>query len=131
MYLRFLALIAGIMLIGACSAQSDNLPLTGVDRDAHGCIGSAGYSWSVLKQQCVQPFSVADIRLADPDNTGLAVYVIVSADKSEAELFAAELPPGTRLQAVKGGYGSDDGNIRLLKTRQGWTLRKSQSAVKK
>ena len=123
MNMRSLPLLGGILLTVACTAQSADMPLVGADKDAHGCIGSAGYSWSLLKQECVQPFSVADIRLTDPDNATLAVYVILSADKSQAELFAADLPPGTRLQAVKGGYLSDDGNIRLLKTRQGWTLK--------
>ncbi|WP_373101043.1 MULTISPECIES: hypothetical protein [Pasteurellaceae] len=124
MNMRALPLLGGILLTAACTAQSADMPLVGADKDAHDCIGSAGYSWSILKQECVQPFSVADIRLTDPDNATLAVYVILSADKSQAELFAADLPPGTRLQAVKGGYLSDDGNIRLLKTRQGWTLKK-------
>jgi len=30
--------------------------LVGNDRDAHGCIGSAGYSWSEAEQKCVRPW---------------------------------------------------------------------------
>ena len=26
-------------------------PLTGADRDMHGCIGSAGYTWSIIKKE--------------------------------------------------------------------------------
>lgn len=29
-------------------------PLLGGDRDEHGCIGSAGYSWCELKQKCLR-----------------------------------------------------------------------------
>jgi hypothetical protein len=29
-------------------------PLVGADRDAHGCIGSAGYSWCDVKQKCLR-----------------------------------------------------------------------------
>ncbi len=29
-------------------------PLVGADRDAHGCIGSAGYSWCDLKNKCLR-----------------------------------------------------------------------------
>ena len=29
-------------------------PLLGGDRDAHGCIGSAGYSWCEAKQKCLR-----------------------------------------------------------------------------
>lgn len=31
-------------------------PLLGGDRDAHGCIGSAGYSWCEAKQKCLRPW---------------------------------------------------------------------------
>ena len=31
-------------------------PLVGGDRDAHGCIGSAGYSWCEAKQKCLRPW---------------------------------------------------------------------------
>lgn len=32
------------------------VPLVGGDRDAHGCIGSAGYSWDASVGQCVRPW---------------------------------------------------------------------------
>jgi len=38
-------------------------PLVGADKDIHGCIGSAGYSWCDIKQKCLrtweEPCSVA------------------------------------------------------------------------
>ncbi|MFH0890873.1 MAG: hypothetical protein V1856_02485 [Candidatus Liptonbacteria bacterium] len=30
--------------------------IVGNDRDAHGCIGSAGYSWCEIKQRCLRPW---------------------------------------------------------------------------
>ncbi len=33
-----------------------NSPLVGNDRDAHGCIGSAGYSWCEVLQKCLRPW---------------------------------------------------------------------------
>ncbi len=33
-----------------------NAPLLGGDRDAHGCIGSVGYSWCQMKQKCLRPW---------------------------------------------------------------------------
>jgi hypothetical protein len=36
------------------SSSSDNL--VGKDRDEHGCIGSAGYSWCEAKQKCFRPW---------------------------------------------------------------------------
>ena len=32
----------------------------GADRDAHGCIGSAGYTWSEAQQACIRPWEQAD-----------------------------------------------------------------------
>lgn len=115
----FAALLAATALT-ACAAPES--PILGGDRDAHGCIGSAGYSWSALKQECVQPWNAADLKLNDPANDTLAVYVILSADKAQAEIFAADVPDNTILEAVKGGYASKDGNIRLLNSASGWQL---------
>lgn len=38
------------------SQEQTNQPLVGNDRDQHGCIGSAGYTWSEPKQKCVRPW---------------------------------------------------------------------------
>ncbi len=108
--------------LAACSAPQPAEPVLGGDRDAHGCIASAGQSWSALKQQCIQPFDNPDIKFADPDNDTLAVYVLLSDDKSRAEVFASGVPENTILESVKGGYASRDGKIRLLHEEGGWRL---------
>ncbi|PSJ80254.1 hypothetical protein [Neisseria iguanae] len=116
------ALLLAAATLSACAARSE--PTLGSDRDAHGCIGSAGYRWSALKQECVQPWEAADLKLDDPANDTLAVYVILSADKAQAEIFAANVPENTVLDAVKGGYASKDGKLRLQNSTQGWQWRK-------
>ncbi|OSI16223.1 hypothetical protein BWD09_07730 [Neisseria dentiae] len=109
--------------LAACtSSPFETVPETGGGRDAHGCIPSAGYSWSALKQQCIQPFDNPDITFADLDNDTLAVYVLLSDDKSRAEVFASGVPENTILESVKGGYASRDGKIRLLREESGWRL---------
>jgi hypothetical protein len=35
---------------------ASSTPIVGNDRDAHGCIPSAGYSWCELKQKCYRPW---------------------------------------------------------------------------
>lgn len=66
-------------------------PRVGGDKDEHGCIGSAGYTWSVLKNECIRLFE-AGIRL-DPqaaiaDKTVSAFIVFKSADEdAKAEVF--------------------------------------------
>ena len=96
----------------------------GGDKDTHGCLPAAGQSWSKLRHACIQPFDVADIRLQDPANPTLAIYAILAADQSQAELFSADQAESLLLDSVKGGYASADGKTRLLNTQNGWSIRK-------
>ncbi len=53
-----------LIFLGGCSYLSSKSPenqpearqLLGGDRDSHGCIPSAGYTWSEEKQKCVRPW---------------------------------------------------------------------------
>ena len=44
-------------------------PIVGGDSDEHGCKGSAGYSWSIVKNECIRLFE-SGIRL-DPKAAAL------------------------------------------------------------
>lgn len=52
------------ILLGACvsgtHANRDEAPMPGSDRDAHGCIGSAGYVWCEKTGQCERPWELAE-----------------------------------------------------------------------
>ena len=37
-------------------ATTSTSPLAGGDKDEHGCIGSAGYSWCAAKKKCIRVF---------------------------------------------------------------------------
>jgi hypothetical protein len=37
-----------------CSGKSKSKDMVGDDRDTHGCIGSAGYTWCEEKQRCLR-----------------------------------------------------------------------------
>jgi hypothetical protein len=49
--------VAGIVYKGRIILNKGKL--TGADRDAHGCIGSAGYSWCERTKQCERPWELA------------------------------------------------------------------------
>ncbi|MEE6031560.1 hypothetical protein [Avibacterium paragallinarum] len=117
-----LSLLSTALIMG-CTSPSP-MPLVGADRDEKGCIPSAGYTWSELKQQCIQPFSIADIRLTDPENPTLAVYVILAEEQGKAEVFSANLPQNLILDAVKGGYAAKDKSLYLLNINNQWEIRK-------
>jgi hypothetical protein len=53
---RYLALaFIGILLLSAGCTQQQQ-PMPGSDRDAHGCIPSAGYTWCDASQKCIRPW---------------------------------------------------------------------------
>ena len=62
--------------------------LVGADRDQHGCITSAGFSWSELQQTCVQLWE-AGVRL-DPveekeGDVVISAFVLFNKDEPKAE----------------------------------------------
>ena len=62
--LKGLVLTLGLVLaLGGCATSDEpgaNSPSpTGSDRDAHGCIGSAGYAWCERTSRCERPFELA------------------------------------------------------------------------
>lgn len=117
--------VAGTSLaLMACqSALTAKAPKVGGDVDKHGCLGAAGFTFSKLNGECVQVFNVADIKIDDPKNPTLAIYVILSADKSQAELFWASKPSSVLMDSVKGGYLAKDGSVQLLNMGDRWVVR--------
>ena len=107
------ATFAALLACALCACQTP-APMVGNDADAHGCRASAGQTFSQLRQRCGRLFADADMRLPDPENATLAVYVLLSEDRQTAELFWAKLPRSVLLEAAKGGFVSRDGGIRLV-----------------
>lgn len=64
-------------------------PVVGADVDEHGCKPSAGYQWSVLKNNCIRIFKdgISLKPLQDSMDQTTVVYVLFSDDASRAELF--------------------------------------------
>ena len=67
-------------------------PQIGGEKDNHGCLASAGETWSELKQKCLRLFEEG-LRLNPVKVEGSAVisaFVIVDDTKSKAEIFLPE-----------------------------------------
>lgn len=123
--LKLIMLIPIFGVLMACQSMNEHSTqkMVGGQTDAHGCLVATGATWSVLKQQCVRVFEVADIRLQETiDSTTYGVYVILSEDKQKAEVFAVSLPQNPILTAVKGGFISDDNRVRLINQGRTWRL---------
>jgi membrane-bound inhibitor of C-type lysozyme len=64
----------------SCNAlPSANLPVVGGDRDEHGCIGSAGYSWCEILKKCLRPWEEKCEKPAVPVSTSVE-YMTSKAD---------------------------------------------------
>lgn len=68
--MKVLLLIPALLVLAACASPdnaapradgkpSTTMPKVGGDRDAHGCIGSAGYQWCEHSQRCERPWELA------------------------------------------------------------------------
>lgn len=71
-------------------------PMPGSDRDAKGCIGSAGYAWSHLLAKCIRIFEAGvrlEPRAKSLDKTLAAFAVLAPGDDSRAELFLPNRAP--------------------------------------
>lgn len=104
----------------------------GADKDTHGCLTSAGYTWSVVKDSCVRLFE-AGIRL-QPQDTAMdqtvSAFIIFNTDQTKAELF---LPgkEGSLLLERKGEEGThswESGNVKLFPWK-GYVLKDGDKTI--
>ncbi len=70
------------------AAEQPAPPMTGADTDEHGCKGSAGFQWSVLKNECIQIFNVGISLKAEAKNLdkSLAAYALFKSEKEETQV---------------------------------------------
>ena len=72
-------------------ANTEETPMVGGDRDEHGCIGSAGYTWSALRGECIQVFEVGTrlnpVDIKEEEAVISAFIVSKEGDNSQVELF--------------------------------------------
>lgn len=91
-------------IAGSCNTQkkqetdnnSDslkNIPQAiGNDRDEHGCLASAGYTWSEVQKDCIRLFEKG-IRVDAADGSERSAFIVFSPDSILAELFFSDEQP--------------------------------------
>lgn len=96
-YFSILTLTYLLMSCGTQSTQTQDSisvekantpPMVGNDSDEHGCKASAGYSWSVLRNECIRIFETG-IRLdpvAKDLEQSLSAFVVIKTDSSDQEI---------------------------------------------
>lgn len=85
-------ILFSMMFLGSLFFAQQKAPVLGGDRDVHGCIGSAGYTYSQIRNNCVRVFD-QKIKLkevgSDKSYTTMTA-VIFSKDMKRAEVFIPE-----------------------------------------
>jgi hypothetical protein len=109
--------------------------IVGADSDEHGCKGSAGYTWSVVKNECIRIFEAGirlDAKAADIDKTTSAFVVFKSEnEEAQAELFLPSSKTSILLaQDKKNGAGKWANKDYVLSQWKGnYTLEDSNKKV--
>lgn len=116
------------------SIEKDSLgTVAGPDKDDKGCVTSAGYKWSVLKNTCIRPFEVgvrlnpaAEIKAGDPVVS--AFVVLDEKEENKAELYVPNEKNSILLErkSEKEPYTNNDWKLLTLK---GFTLKKGDSII--
>lgn len=90
---RACAVLAAMLLagfLGGCAGAHEpaaKAPMPGSDRDAHGCIASAGYAWCAGTQRCERPWELA--RERGFDNSAEAFKRFCTAPAVDPPMAAA------------------------------------------
>lgn len=114
------------------SADSIEQPLVGGSRDAHGCLISAGYTWSEVRKDCIRLFEEG-ICLEDVE--GNSCIVVFSSDSARVELFFSNGAANEildRRSLPKGGFvwNVEDDDTKNLRLENGeWVIRQRNKVV--
>lgn len=85
---KLLLIIATTLTVVSChTSERAGKVMVGADRSRHGCITSAGYSWSKVRKDCIRVFEEGVRLMPAHVKTSVTAYVVFSPDQSRAELF--------------------------------------------
>ena len=69
--------------------QNGQTTRVGNDKDEHGCISSAGYTWSEARKDCIRLWE-AGIRMHPTTGGTETLFLVFSPDSAQVELFFSE-----------------------------------------
>ena len=86
----FLLLMCVSLLFTSCGnsqSKKGEENKVGDDKDAHGCIASAGYTWSEVLKDCIRLWEKG-VRVADVADKEKAAYIVFSPDSLQVGGYA-------------------------------------------
>lgn len=126
-----LSTIGALILLSIKTVTAQNT--MGGDKDVHGCRASAGYTYSVIKKDCVRIFE-QEIQLNEvqPEGTSSSISaVIFSKDTKKAEVFIPGSAAGVILSRTgkKGNYTWKKGDISLSQKDKIYILKRADKVI--
>ena len=128
---KVILLLAAVVLLGVLIVVyipfTPAAPAVGADRDEHGCIASAGYTYSVVRQACIRVWEagtalVPVISMGDPV---LNAYV-VQGEGPQAEVFLPGFAQGLVMSRAEANevptWTAPNGWLLTYDPDQGWKL---------
>lgn len=112
----------------AATEDAEKTAMVGNDKDEHGCIASAGYTWSEVQKDCIRLWEKG-VRMNAVGDANETLFLVFSPDSTQVELFFSE--EGTpneildRRGLPSGGYAwnvedDDTKNVRFENGK--WTV---------
>lgn len=110
------------------SEKREKGAMVGSDKDNHGCIASAGYTWSEVRKDCIRLWEKG-VRMNAVDDARKTLFLVFSSDSAQVELFFSEEGVSNEILDRRGlpagGYAwnvedDDTKNVRLEDGK--WTV---------
>jgi hypothetical protein len=114
-----------LLVLSACSPVTENVssaekptPVAGADRDAHGCMGSAGYTWSEVREACIRVFEAGlafapdETKTTAADGAVLQAFVVLAPEAGETITAAEAYVPGRTTPIALTVVHTPEGDIR-------------------
>ncbi|MEA1850531.1 MULTISPECIES: hypothetical protein [Chryseobacterium] len=131
-------ILFSLMFLFSLMPAQKKTPVVGNDRDVHGCIGSAGYTYSQIRNECVRVFE-QKIKLKEVDSDkGYAsmTAVIFSKNMKKAEIF---IPDGAAKSIIlerqgkskvwKSGKAIKDSYVLIPYKKKGYQIKKNDVVI--
>ncbi len=121
-------ILFGAMFLGSLAFAQK----VGGDKDAHGCLPSAGYTYSQIKNDCIRVFE-QKIKLKEVNPKGSSTSmtcVIFSDDKKKAEIYI----PGQKTSIIlakqgKGNMWKNGSYVLVPYQKNGYQIKKDNVVI--
>jgi hypothetical protein len=108
--------------------ETKSVVVVGSDSDSHGCKASAGYTWSILKKECIRIFEIGTKLSHAEDGKTYTIVSYVIFDGNKAELFLDTQKESIILERKSEGESWIKDDLQLIAWK-GYVLKKGDKVI--